>query len=151
MKKLLGWLATGLTATSLAAVFQSNLWVLISMAMFIAIPMMFVISKILNREVSTEKPLTVEPVLKTVSSNDLLNSHLARRERMRSEANKLQAELAKINQEPIQFKRVEKLSKWKIKTEVHHCLYSDLYEEIGEFSDEVSHEPRLSEASKMPN
>ena len=98
---------------------------------------MFVVFKILSREVEPEKEVVQEPLLKTASTNDLLDGELARRERMRTEANQLQAELGRIKKEPLAINRVEKMARWKLKSEIHHELYADLYEMIGEFGDDV--------------
>jgi len=69
-----------------------------------------------------------------------------RQETMRSEASQLQAELGRIKSDTESWRRVEKMTRWKLKCEIHFSLYADLYADMDEFASDVKFSPRLLEA-----
>jgi hypothetical protein len=141
MKKLMIWLLLGFIATGLSVLFKSNYGVLISLVLLVMLPVGIITTKSLSEKQETAKTQETKKrssIFVVPTEKQAFDHQLSRREKMRTEANILQAELGRIKAESNTFSRIEKLSKWKVKSEIHQSLYSDLYEAIGSVKDNES-------------
>lgn len=89
-----------------------------------------------NSRLAGEKENKLVAVDSSINDPDLARV-LQRRERMRTEANELQAELKRINEISDSLSRIERLAKWKLKSATHHRLYSDIYDKVGDYESDV--------------
>jgi len=147
-------LALGFSLTGLGILAGSNVIIFMVMAVFIFIPLVFiVIDKF--KQLDQLRDEESKPYLSVAYKKNLCrsDSEIARRERMRSEASLLQAELSRIKRTPEKMDRVSNMIKWKLKADKHHVLYSDLYEQISdEFKDDVDYfNVKQFEASIAPS
>lgn len=120
------------------------------MALLVMFPLAIITAKAIKMKRAEEPVLEVASSLYVIEKNPQeveFQRRQTRIETMRSEANQLQAELSRIRKETNVFDRLHKTSKWKLKSDIHHSLYDDLYLEIGEFRDDVTYDTKLTEAS----
>lgn len=133
MKSLLSWLLVGLAATALSISFKSNIWILISMATLLMIPLAFITLKTVRRNYTESKDgdMLLTVVKNSVTDPETL-AELRRRELMRTEASRLQAELSRINEISEPLEKLRRMGQWKIKSRVHHSTYANFYQSISD-------------------
>jgi len=139
VRKLLSWLLTGLIATAIAISFKSNVWVLASLALLIMLPASVITLKVVQRNSleANENEHQKVAVIEGTGEQNLRNTTI---ERMRTEANQLQAEYGRIKKLDDKFEVLRRTVHWKMKADTHYKLYAEFYDHIEDYTDDVQFE-----------